>query len=554
MKLSIFSFFIYTIIFLNVSICNAQNKRLIIKNTDTTKKVYLNKLHYKKDKISFPAINKELKSLKTQLNKLGYLNPKIIKEKENDSIFYVKIILNQKIDSIKLSFQKEELKSFFLKRKNLDIDLNFITIPFEKISSFINDVNNHFQSNGNVFNRINLTNFKIRGNQAYALINIINTKRRTADKIIINGYDNFPEKYIPYLLSNKTTFNNIYIKNLSDRIKAIPFVSQIKKPQTLFLKDSTLLYVYLKKRKKSSFDGLIGFNSNKKNKLNFNGYLNLDLINIFNKGEQLKVKWESAQEQFNEIDILFKSSYLFKTKFALETKFNILNKDSSYINSSFKGTINYLINHKNKIGFIYNTKDSNSTLKIKNNFITDFNTKMYGISYFNIKKSNNLFYNNKSFMQFESLYGKINDHKQLNMKLTFTYLLKINSKNYLFLSNINMFKSTKQYFENDLQLIGGKESIRGFKESSIPTNEYNILNLDYNYIINNYTTLYSITDLALSKYKFNSKKNLFYSFGLGYKTLINKSKLDINYTIGLTENSTINSNLGILNINFKSYF
>ena len=70
----------------------------------------------------------------------------------------------------------------------------------------------------------------------------------------------------------------------------------IKFPEILFEQDSTTVYLYLQKTKTNKFDGLIGFNTNDQGKLKFNGYIDLYLNNLLNKGESLSINWKSNSE------------------------------------------------------------------------------------------------------------------------------------------------------------------------------------------------------------------------------------------------------------------
>ena len=63
--------------------------------------------------------------------------------------------------------------------------------------------------------------------------------------------------YLKY--SNKDDFNFDVIKKKSEEINKLGFVRQIKDPEILFKKDSTIIYLYLEKVKNNSFDGFIGF-------------------------------------------------------------------------------------------------------------------------------------------------------------------------------------------------------------------------------------------------------------------------------------------------------
>ena len=81
--------------------------------------------------------------------------------------------------------------------------------------------------------------------------------------------------------SNNTDLSEI--KNKTTLLQELQFANQIKEPEILFSKDSTILYVYIDKNRSNTFDGFLGFGTNEEtSNLELNGYLNLELINNLN--------------------------------------------------------------------------------------------------------------------------------------------------------------------------------------------------------------------------------------------------------------------------------
>ena len=114
------------------------------------------------------------------------------------------------------------------------------------------------------------------------------SESRRIDKVFTKGYPDFPKKFIKhhFKITPKTVFQQKVLANCSKSIKSLDFVREIKKPEVLFTNDSTLLYIYLKKKRANRFDGLVGFTTTETdNKLQFNGYIDLALQNLLNKGE-----------------------------------------------------------------------------------------------------------------------------------------------------------------------------------------------------------------------------------------------------------------------------
>ena len=155
-------------------------------------------------------------------------------------------------------------------------------------------LNSEFSNQGDPFSTLQLTNIKKQEDDHLFADLIISEKlqKRTIDSIIIKGYEKFPKSFVKrYLkIKSKQPFNLKTIKDKTAELENLVFASQIKEPEVLFTKDSTLLYIYVEKQKSNAFDGFLGFGTNTEtNKIEFNGYLEFKLNNNLNYGESFAI-------------------------------------------------------------------------------------------------------------------------------------------------------------------------------------------------------------------------------------------------------------------------
>ncbi len=76
-------------------------------------------------------------------------------------------------------------------------------------------------------------------------------------------------------------------------LNQLNFIRQTRKPEILFTNDSTIVYLYVEKEKKNSFDGFIGFSNDEiENNIQFQGYLDFELVNNFNFGEEIEFSYK----------------------------------------------------------------------------------------------------------------------------------------------------------------------------------------------------------------------------------------------------------------------
>jgi len=439
----------------------------------------------------------------------------------------------------------------------------YFEIPSSNIESTLTKITNYFENNGYTFSTCQLKNITLNKNKLLATLKLSVSKKRNIDNIVIKGYDQFPKKFLNHYLNIKRnkSFNLDLIKRVNSQLKTIPFILQIKEPEILFTKDSTTLYLYLKKQNKNNFNGIIGF-SNKKgsSKLQLNGNLNLNLNNTLNKGESLFFRWRNNGNNSQMLNLKLSTPFLFNTPISGSSNFSILKQDSIYSTTSLELSLKYKFKENNFLGFTLNGENSNSFLTNRptNNFKSYTNT-FYGIHYsHNFSSSYFKSHESKFSFNFKAETGnrttqssKTTQHK---LHLSSNYSIHLNSKSSLFIKNTNKLLITKAPLQNELFRIGGANSIRGFEEQSIFSSQYSIINIEYRYKLNQQAHLHTITDFALTKGILNSTTNKLYAIGIGYLSTIKNNSIHISYCIGNETTETFSLNNSKIIIKFSRFF
>src|SRR5690606_39352988 len=114
-------------------------------------------------------------------------------------------------------------------------------------------------------------------------------------------------------------------------------------PEVLFTESNAALYLYVERQNVSQFDGLIGFTNDDDGKVQFNGYADLQLMNILNKGEQLKLYWKNYGNQQTQFILSGDFPYLFNMLFGLIDSLDLFIQDSTMINTKFNAVVLYYI-------------------------------------------------------------------------------------------------------------------------------------------------------------------------------------------------------------------
>jgi len=496
---------------------------LEIKSKNSLENSVIKSINYSNKFNKIKNLNNTKDSVLAILKEKGYYTVLIdsMYQQKKKYTYYLKLGVKIKTATIKVSSEDEKI----LRALNLNLKNKYLVLENEKLKPFLNSISNYLIENGQLFSKVRLINSKIKNQSLFTELQISRSKKRSINKTIVNGYTDFPTSFIKqYLnLNDKSVLNENKIEEISKKINQLNFVSEIKKPEILFSKDSTILYLYLKKKKSSSFDGLINFSTENK-KLNFRGYLDLNLVNIFNKGEEIKINWKNNSNNKQDLTLQTKITYIFNSKISSEVSFNFFRNDSTYINTQASMSLHYPITNNINISFIA----KNEASKISNS-LTDFENYQklglgLGIAYtsFNSHKFDfemELLHKTRKTEETTSLY-----QLNINTSSIFSFSKKIN----FLLKNALKLTSNQTTLKNELFRSGGTNSIRGFQENSILSNSYTYVNSEFRLNTKTDSYIYSIHDIGI--FNIESQNKILKSIGFGYQFTKGNSKIDINGT------------------------
>ncbi|QOD62277.1 hypothetical protein H9I45_07500 [Polaribacter haliotis] len=532
----------------------AQKYTLTLSSKTAAELSVLHKIDYQKKHKDSLSIYNELDRVSSYLKKIGYFSNTINSVSKDLNNFTVIFQLNERIENAVLIFKNPS--SSLLKEFNFEG--NSITIPIEKLQQILSTFSKNLEKDGKSFSKVQLTDVSIKSKKLYGTLIIEESKKRIITKTIVKGYKDFPKSYFKnyYNINRNTIFNKQKLETIKRLSNNLSFVEEIKPPEILFTKDSTYLYIYLKKRNSSSFNGLINFSSNESGNLIFNGHIDLKLNNIFNTGENLNLFWNSIGEEKQEFELSLNTPYILNSKISPDISFSIYKQDSTFINTKFNTNINYSINEKSKIGLTFSLEDSEKLINDSKNNVYTFNNFFLGTTFqFNIPK-NDFFRNDKFSFDINPSIGKrtslIESSNQFKIHLNTSYIFDINNRNSIFIRNNTGYLNSTNFIENELFRIGGSKSIRGFNEQSIFAKDYTFFNIEYRYVTSEKSYLYSITDIGKINTTIKSEDLL--SIGLGYLFTSRNSQINLSVASILNTNTKIDLKSTQLSLNWKNFF
>ncbi len=546
---------------------NGQSLQLKIIGSNETETSTIDSLTYRKFHKDFLSIEQEVSSLKKRVETLGYIeNDQGPIIRINDSLFNTTIILGQQYKSIKINYDSKLVARNIIEAVSQTATDSTFTIPFQSIEQSLEFINLKLSEKGFPFNEISL--FEIRktgeGQLAAKLASGKTDNQRTVDKIIVKGYEKFPKSYLKHYLKLKTgnTLNLTEIKSKTKNLQDLQFANQIKEPEILFSKDSTILYIYVEKNRSNSFDGFLGFGTNEETgNLEFNGYLNLDLVNNLNFGETLSLVYKSDENDQKTFNARLALPYLFNTPIGTEFELRIFKKDSSFTTANQNLRVFFQMNPKHRFSVGLKSAKSNNLLKDESfdPNIKDYTTNLYNVRYeFLLRQNDSRLFRKKAFIDFEVGFGnrKLPDLKtsQMQFILDAFNIFNLNNRNSVFLRTQGFSLISDNYLENELVRFGGINSMRGFEENSLSASFYTLLNTEYRYQLSNSVYVHSIIDIAYLENDLVNQKEKLYGFGIGFGLLTKAGLLRLNYANGKNENQSFKFSNSQIHLSLTAIF
>ena len=509
-------------------------------------------------------LKEEADTLHHYLESIGFIENEMRSlKKKNDSTYVVFYHLGSKYKSIQLFYSEKDFSKRELLQVSKKVTDTYFILPFNAIETSIDKLNVLKTKNGNVFARIKLENITKKRNSLFADVKLLKGDSRNIDSIIVKGYDKISKSHIKYYAGIKKgkKFNKSKLIEKNNILNSLGFVSVTKPPEILFKKDSTIVYLYLKKEKNNLFDGILGFATDENSqKLIFNGYLNLELNNNLNFGEQFLLNYKADGNDQQKFRARLTLPYLFKTPFGIITELKIFKRDSTFSTSDQLIKVKYQISPNSKTYLGYKSYES-SNLRKDNSLYIDVedytsNFLLTGVSY--TKTQNNVLFPIKTEIYLDSEIGsketKNTNETQVRASLMFHYIFNLNYKNSIYLKNSTQLLNSENYLTNELFRFGGINSIRGFNENSIDASFYSVLNSEYRYQFNQDIYVHSIIDFAYFENKIIALKQKLYSFGVGIGLQTGTSIIKFSIANGNAENQNFNFSNTKIHIGISSKF
>src|ERR1700733_12208140 len=345
--------------------------------------------------------------------------------------------------------------------------------------------------------------------------------------------DEFLRRYLN--IPNGSIYRKDKLEMISKKIRELPYVEEQEPWKLTMLAEGSVVNLYLKPKKSSQINALIGFLPSSDpvlgNKVLVTGEATIDLKNALGNGETMSLNWEQLQPQSPRLNILYQQPYIFKSPFGLNASFDLYKQDSSYIDLNLTvgaqydlsatqsgsvflrsmvtnvlnlDTLSIIASHalpteadisSVSLGMTYDFNNTNYRFNPRSGNELDFIGSVGTRTIHRNAQIQNLVDPSDSGFNFNSLYDtvKLNSY-EFQFKLSGAHYFPLTRTSTLKLGfNGGVFSSPNTY-RNELFLIGGYKLLRGFDEASILAARYAVGTLEYRYLIGLNSFLFTFLD------------------------------------------------------------
>jgi translocation and assembly module TamA len=366
-------------------------------------------------------------------------------------------------------------------------------------------------------------------------------------------------------------------------INSSPYFKNAKQPTVEFLsEDKAKVTLKLESRKSGKFDVLLGIlpPANNTAKIQFTGLIDLQIVSpIFRAGEVLEFRFDKLVGTSQKLHMRFAMPYLFSSPMGIDGEFNLLKQDTTFLTRSVKLSVPYAFSPNLSIKAYYKGKTSTliSTRKYERDTtlvppVLDAKDQTYGIGFayenlddrfsptkgWRIKADGGI--GKKKVVQNPRLAEGIYKGVQLSLpkkesEIRVEFYQKYTKRMVLMLANSTYWLDQKQYFQNDLQQVGGSRTIRGFNENQFFTNFYTQLTVENRFLLEERSYLFVFSDIAYLEDKAGPVHVMRpWGLGLGLTYETKAGMLSVTYAAGQVANQPFAPSRGKIHIGLVNQF
>jgi outer membrane protein assembly factor BamA len=455
------------------------------------------------------------------------------------------------------------------------------------------------ENKGYPFAEVFLDSIQMAGEGLQAALRIKQGPLYRIDSIRVFGNVNISNRFLQRYLEipNGSIYEKRKLQSISNKLLQLPYLTEEQPWNMNLLGTGSLLNLYLKSKKNSQINGILGFlPSNDQlggNKLLITGDFNLNLKNGFGLGESLVILFQQIQVQSPRLQLSYQQPFLFGTGFGADFSFDGFKKDSSFLNIRLQLGAQYSFggNRSGKVflqQFLTNLDLIDTAAILFSKRLpeqVDQTTTNMGVDYewwntdyrFNPRKGtelrltgsagirririNNTIASIKNPTQPDFNYASLYDSVQ---RRAYTFRVRGTAARYFKTGKQTTLKTALHaawvqspvLFRNELFQLGGFQLLRGFDDESIFASAYMVATMEYRLLIGLNSYLYAFTDAGWvrNKSQNTNTSNLFNGAGLGIAFETKGGIFNVAFAAGKRNDVPLNLRQSKIHFGYLNFF
>lgn len=446
-----------------------------------------------------------LESLQQDLFASGFLTPAIEFDTIDD---HIDVNVTPSIQYKWMNLQIDEKDFSILRRSGVNVNrFRGNVVSLSQFNSLRKKPVRYLENNGFPFAKLMLDSVEIDNGELSAKLTIDNGPLVKIDSVVIYGNLQIRKSYITNYIGIKegSLYNESAIKAITIKLSDISFLTESQTAKVYFNKDETKVLLFLKERKASRFDGIIGFLPDPNTGgIVVTGEAKVHLENALKQGEEIDLNWRRLQSNTQELTAGVVSPFVLNSPISTDVLGGFYRRDTTFTDLDAEIGLRYVVSQNNYLRAFISRKSTSliSTLQYENSILPpeylDRKITNYGLG-LRFSKLDYKLNPAKGYVLLSSV--SVGDrrvvknsrlpeiiYENLTLK-SIQFNARVDASYYLSYINRVVWHqqlkassvSNNQLFNNDAERIGGLNTLRGFNEQSIFATTYALLRNEIRY-------------------------------------------------------------------------
>lgn len=456
--------------------------------------------------------------------------------------------------------------------------------PFRsgELRDLLEDLIGVAENSGYPFASVQLDSVKLSGSGITAALNMSLNRLFIIDSIHLHGKRVIAPVYLESYLGIRPgdIYNEQKIKQVSARLRELPFLSEQRPYELFFQRDRVSLHLYPERKNANQFDGLLGFlpRDDRPGEVRLGGQAHLKLLNALKRGELLDVYIQNLSARTQEMRARFSYPYIFSTPVGIDLMLSIYKQDTTYLDVNREAGIQYFFTGLNYFKVFIRNKTSSlisdGVLKTAVELppYADISSTFYGIGYrtekldyrfnprkgwtFNAEAGAGIRQIKPNAVN-EALYDSIElKTTQYKLEAEAGIFIPLSKKQVLHTLLASGVLTGNELFVNELYRLGGIHRLRGFDEGSILASAYISGTLEYRYLLEQNSYFFAFFDQASyrSRKRAGQISDTPSGFGAGISFETKAGIFSLSYALGKQFKNPLNLQTGKIHFGVISHF